>query len=134
MLHEETSERDIETTNDDEYGVDKMEAPSHEGLAAAVKAANAFATASDGQNTDVDLAINIRLPKDTSGFNESFSFDFDDNDDLDEEDPMTTMPAVPEEDDQFSDSEDQDAAFGDISDAELASDIDESFTGYDDLY
>lgn len=125
---------------DDTFGVDKMDLPSEEGFEAARKAANAFSNASDGENTDVDMNMNVALPKDTSGFNESF--DVEGCEDCNNVDP-NTVPAVPEEKDQFSEPSDGEAAVGSVSDAELASDdddiigegsIEESATGWDDLF
>ena len=126
--------------DDGVFGVDKMERPSEEGFEAARKAANAFTNASDGENTNVDMNMNIALPKDTSGFNESF--DVEGCEDCNNVDP-NTIPAIPEEKDQFSEPSDGESAIGSVSDAELASDDDdiigegsfeESTTGWDDLF
>ena len=128
--------------DDGVFGVDKMERPSEEGFEAARKAANAFTNASDGMNTDVDMNMNIALPKDTSGFNESFDVEGCEGEDCNNVDP-NTIPAIPEEKDQFSEPSDGEAAVGSVSDAELASDDDdiigegsfeESATGWDDLF
>ena len=126
--------------DDGVFGVDKMERPSEEGFEAARKAANAFTNASDGENTDVDMNMNIAMPKDISGFSESF--DVEGCEDCSNVDP-NTIPAIPEEKDQFSEPSDGEAAVGAVSDAELASDDDdiigegsfeESATGWDDLF
>ena len=127
--------------DDGVFGVDKMERPSEEGFEAARKAANAFTNASDGENTDVDMNMNIALPKDTSGFNESFDVEGCEGENCNNVDP-NTIPAIPEEKDQFSEPSDSEAAVGSVSDAELASDDDiigeesfeESATGWDDLF
>ena len=128
--------------DDGVFGIDKMERPSEEGFEAARKAANAFTNASDGANTDVDMNMNIALPKDTSGFNESFDVEGCEGENCSNVDP-NTIPAIPEEKDQFSEPSDDEAAVGSVSDAELASDDDdiigegsfeESATGWDDLF
>lgn len=121
--------------DDGVYGVLKTELPSEEGFKAACKAADDFANASDGgQDVDVDLNIDIALPKDVSGFNESFDMEGGEEPVVD----PNTVPAVPEEEDQFSDPDDDEAAVGSVSDAELAADddesIEESSTGWDDLF
>lgn len=124
------------------FGVDKMERPSEDGFEAARKAANAFTNASDGENTDIDMNMNIAMPKDTSGFNESFDVEGCEGENCNNVDP-NTIPAIPEENDQFSDPSDGEAAVGYVSDAELASDDDdiigegsfeESATDWDDLF
>ena len=129
--------------DDGVFGVDKMERPSEEGFKAARKAANAFTNASDGENTDVDMNMNIALPKDTSGFNESFDVEGCEGEDCNNNVDPNTIPAIPEEKDQFSEPSDGEAAVGSVSDAELASDDDdiigegsfeESATGWDDLF
>lgn len=124
---------------DDTFGVDKISKPSEEGFATSRKAATDFANASDGEITDVDLIMNVAMPKDTSGFNEEFVFE-EECEDGQCVDP-NTVPAVPEEDDQFSEPEEDEAVIGSISDTELASDndmnidsVEESFTGWDDLF
>lgn len=128
--------------DDGVFGVDKMERPSEEGFEAARKAANAFTNASDGENTDVDMIMNIAMPKDISGFNESFDVEGCEGENCNNVDP-NTIPAIPEEKDQFSEPSDSEAAVGSVSDAELASDDDiiigeesfeESATGWDDLF
>ena len=129
--------------SDGVFGVDKMERPSEEGFEAARKAANAFTNASDGENTDVDMIMNIALPKDTSGFSESFDVEGCEGEDCNNVDP-NTIPAIPEEKDQFSEPSDSEAAVGSVSDTELASNDDdiiigeesfeESATGWDDLF
>lgn len=128
--------------DDGVFGVDKMERPSEEGFEAARKAANAFTNASDGENTDVDMIMNIAMPKDISGFNESFDVEGCESDNCNNVDP-NTIPAIPEEKDQFSEPSNGEAAVGSVSDAELASDDDdiigegsfeESATGWDDLF
>lgn len=127
--------------NDDQYGELKMEKPEEEGFNAAKNAANMFSNASDGQGTDVNMAMNVILPKDTSGFSESVEEDETSSmDDID----SNTIPAAPEEEDQFSDPADsEENPTGDVSDTELANDdeitipeesIGESFTGWDDLF
>lgn len=123
--------------DDGVYGVDKTELPSEEGFKAAAKAADDFANASDGgQDVDIDLNIDIALPKDVSGFDESFDAECG-------EVPVdpNTVPAVPEEKDQFANPEEGEAAIGSVSDAELAADdditdgsIEESVTGWEDLF
>lgn len=129
--------------DDGVFGVDKMERPSEEGFEAARKAANAFTNASDGENTDVDMNMNIALPKDTSGFNESFDVEGCEGENCNNNVDPNTIPAIPEEKDQFSEPSDGEAAVGSVSDAELASDDDdiigegsfeESATGWDDLF
>ena len=116
------------------FGVDKTSAPSEEGFAAARKAADEFVDAPDTELIDVDLNLDIAMPKDTSGFDESFDASCEDGEEC--VDP-NTVPAIPEEDDQFSEP-DEEPAVGSISDEELASDDDdiigESFTGYEDLF
>lgn len=128
--------------DDGVFGVDKMERPSDEGFEAARKAANAFTNASDGENTDVDMIMNIAMPKDISGFSESFDVEGCEGEDCNNVDP-NTIPAIPEEKDQFSEPSDGEAAVGSVSDAELASNDDdiigeesfeESATGWDDLF
>ena len=127
--------------DDGVFGVDKMERPSEEGFEAARKAANAFTNASDGENTDVDMIMNIAMPKDISGFSESFDVEGCEGENCNNVDP-NTIPAIPEEKDQFSEPSDSEAAVGSVSDAELASDDDiigeesfeESATGWDDLF
>ena len=57
-------------SNKDEFGELKLDKPETEGLGAAQDAAEQFSDASDGQDTDVDLAIDEEFPKDTSGFDE----------------------------------------------------------------
>lgn len=125
--------------SDGVFGVDKMDRPSEEGFDAARKAADDFANASDGEITDVNLNMDVALPKDTSGFDESFDMEGCENCEVD----PNTIPAVPEEKDQFSDPVDDEASIGSVSDAELASDDDdiigegsfeESATGWDDLF
>lgn len=121
------------------YGVLKTEHPSEEGFKAAAKAADDFGNASDGgQDVDIDLNIDIALPKDVSGFDESFDVECGE-----EEVPVdpNTIPAVPEEKDQFAEPEEGEAVIGSVSDAELAADddigdesIEESATGWDDLF
>ena len=132
---------------DDVFGVDKMNAPSEEGFATARKAANYFTNASDGQNTDVNMIMNVAIPKpkNESGFGddieieESFFME-EDNIVCDGEECVdtNTIPAVPSEDDQFSDPNEEDAMIGTVSDEELASGDDdiigESATGWDDLF
>lgn len=125
----------------DVFGVDKMDPPSEEGFEAARNAANAFTNASDGENTDVNMNMNIALPKDTSGFNEEFVFDEGDGVTCDGGECVdpNTIPAVPSEEDQFSDpDEDDEAVVGSVSDAELAANDDdivgESATGWEDLF
>lgn len=132
----------IDEANEDTFGEDKMDKPSGEGFATARKAATDFANASDGEITDVDLIMNVAMPKDTSGFNEEFEFVFEEECENGECVDPNTIPAIPEEDDQFSEPEEDEAAIGSISDAELASDKDmaiesyfeESATGWDDLF
>ena len=128
--------------DDGVFGVDKMERPSEEGFEAARKAANAFTNASDGENTDVDMIMNIAMPKDISGFSESFDVEGCEGEDCNNVDP-NTIPAIPEEKDQFSEPSDGEAAAGSVSDAELASNDDdiivkgsfeESATDWDDLF
>lgn len=129
--------------DDGVFGVDKMERPSEEGFEAARKAANAFTNASDGENTDVDMIMNIAMPKDISGFSESFDVEGCEGEDCNNVDP-NTIPAIPEEKDQFSEPSDSEAAVGSVSDTELASNDDdiiigeesfeESATGWDDLF
>ena len=128
--------------DDGVFGVDKMERPSEEGFEAARKAANAFTNASDGENTDVDMIMNIAMPKDISGFSESFDVEGCEGENCNNVDP-NTIPAIPEENDQFSEPSDGEAAVGSVSYAELASDDDdiigegsfeESATGWDDLF
>lgn len=127
--------------NDDQYGELKMDKPEEEGFEAAKNAANQFTNASDGQGTGVDMVMNVALPKDTSGFSE----DAEEDETSDVVVDPNTVPAVPEEEDQFSDPTDpeENNPTGAVSDAELASDdevtipeesIGESFTGWDDLF
>lgn len=128
--------------NDDQYGELKMDKPEEEGFEAAKNAANQFTHSSDGQGTDVNMVMNVALPKDTSGFSEAV--EDDEVETSDEIIDPNTVPAVPEEDDQFSDPTDpEENPAGTVSDAELASDdevtipeesIEESFTGWDDLF
>ena len=112
------------------FGVDKVDRPSEYGLKASMNAANKFASAGDSQ--DVDLIFDKAFPNgDGSGF---------DNDGIPAEDihvDINTIPAVPSESDQFVDPDDEeDAENADVSDNELADDedIEEAFTGYDDLF
>lgn len=124
---------------DDVFGVDKMSAPSEDGFSTARNAANAFTNASDGENTDVSMNMNTALPKDFSGFEEGF---FIEGDDLvcngDNCIDPNTVPAVPSEDDQFSDSFEDNWVIGSVSDSELAANDDdvvgESATGWEDLF
>ena len=137
--------KDIEMPEDESgfgdsvFGVDKMSRPSEEGFATARNAFRTFANDSDGKDTNIKLNIDVAMPEDTSGFDESFIMEEDDLmcDGGECVDPYT-IPAVPEEDDQFSDpDEDEEAAIGSVSDEELASDDDfigESVTGWDDLF
>ena len=45
----------------DEFGEDKLDQPDSEGLDAAADAANSFTTASDGEDTDVEMIFNKAL-------------------------------------------------------------------------
>ena len=128
--------------DDGVFGVYKMERPSEDGFEAARKAANAFTNASDCENTYIDMNMNIAMPKDTSGFNDSFDVEGCEGENCNNVDP-NTIPAIPEENDQFSEPSDAEAAVGYVSDAELASDDDdiigeesfeESTTYWDDIF
>lgn len=125
---------------EEDYGIIKMQRPSKEGLAASISAADQFATASDGENTDVTLSFHDAFPKDDSGFGKDANSVSESDEGIDV-DP-NTIPAVNSEDDQFSDHEDMTdtTPSGDVSASDLASDEDyeeslgESFTGWDDLF
>lgn len=124
-----------------DFGVDKTNLPEKEGFEAAHAAAEKFATATDGkkEDVDVDLSIDLSMPKDVSGFSES---SIEDECEMDCVDPAT-IPAVPAEEDQFSDAGDEGEGSSNPSDAELAANddvvvddesIEESATDWNDLF
>lgn len=124
---------------EEDYGIIKMQKPSKEGLAAGISAADQFAVASDGRDTDVKLSFHDAFPKDDSGFEKDANpvSESDEGDVVD----SNTIPAVNAEEDQFSSDDDiNDSHIGDMSASELASDEDyeeslgESATGWDDLF
>ena len=136
-------------SNKDEFGELKLDKPETEGLGAAQDAAEQFSDASDGQDTDVDLAIDEEFPKDTSGFDEEADVSTMNTFSGPVEEPVDpeTIPADAKEADQFSEPDDievkaevpavEDDSENMVSDAELATDDDlvsESFTGWDDLF
>ena len=87
--------KDIDMTVDESgfddgvFGVYKMERPSEDGFEAARKAANAFTNASDCENTYIDMNMNIAMPKDTSGFNDSFDVEGCEGENCNNVDPNT---------------------------------------------
>lgn len=136
-------------SNKDEFGELKLDKPETEGLGAAQDAAEQFSDASDGQDTDIDLAIDEEFPEDTSGFDEEADVSTMNTFSGPVEEPVDpeTIPADAKEADQFSEPDDievkaevpavEDDSENMVSDAELAADDDlvsESFTGWDDLF
>lgn len=137
--YDESTNEDIGMPVDEsgfDFGVDKTNLPEEEGFEAARTAAEKFATATDGEKdtADVDLSIDLSMPKDVSGFSES-SIE-EDECEMDCIDPAT-VPATNEEEDQYSDTDDGEVN-SNPSDAELAANddesIEESTTGWDDLF
>lgn len=143
--YDESTNEDIGMPVDEsgfDFGVDKTNLPEEEGFEAARTAAEKFATATDGkkEDVDIDLSIDLSMPKDVSGFSES-SIE-DDECEMDCVDPAT-IPAVPAEEDQFSDDGDEGEGGSTPSDAELAANddvvvddesIEESATDWNDLF
>lgn len=139
-LHEEEAAEEVEFPKDnsgfeeDQFGIDKIDRPSDEGLDAAEKVADQFSDASDGQNTDVDLSLQMAFPEDKSGFEEN-------NEGIANEDlgvDPNTIPAENEEDGQFSDPEEENIPVEDMDPNELADDLDDfdeaAMVGWDDLF
>lgn len=127
----------VDESGFDGFGVDKLKAPSAEGLEAGKAAMDQFVTASDGKDTDVDWSFHDSFPKDSSGFEK------DANSEIPTEEVKVdpnTIPAVPEEKDQFSKpGEGEDVSDNAATPEELAKDdddvpVEESFTGWNDLW
>lgn len=126
-------EESTEDSGFDGFGVDKLGRPAKYGLDAGIAAADQFADASDGKDTDVDLSFHDSFHEDFSGFEKDASLVNES-----EEVPVdpNTIPQFNNEDDNFEASFDDGSYADGASPAELAEDdsIDESTTGWDDLY
>lgn len=146
--------------NEDKFGEIKIEKPSNEGLAAGIAAADQFVEAKDGQADDIDLSFHDAFKDIEEGLEEDADLLSGFNEEAEVDSPIDpgTIPAFPEEQDQITVEEPKDpemiggempeaeeAPTGEetVSDAELAADdaemeelddLDESFTGWDDLF
>ena len=144
----------FEEENDDEHGEIKIEKPESEGLDAAISGLDQFVDAKDGQAPEIDTSFHDAFPKDTSGFEEDadLSVDFEDGSYVGPSDP-TTAPAYNEEEEVFTEEEPKDPEVigsnqvteeepEEPSEVELASDsdmedfdeVEESATGWDDIF
>ena len=140
----------FEEENNDELGDLKVEQPNSEGLDAAISGADQFVDSTDGQAPEIDISFHDAFPKDDSGFEEDadLSVDFVDADYIGDADP-STAPSYEDEKEVFTKEEPEAEVIGsenitsdfeeEPSDVELSDDSDmnteleESFTGWDDL-